>query len=64
LSSNQVAKSVNLDGLKNWVGKIPEDVLNNLNKLAPMLKFLGYDTKANPPNYENFYENLIIKQNI
>ena len=59
ISTDQVARAINLDGLNNWVGNIPQEVLNDLDLLAPMLKKLGYNTKENTPNYKNFSENLL-----
>ncbi|CAF1072324.1 unnamed protein product, partial [Brachionus calyciflorus] len=50
-SSDQVIKPVNLEALNSWVGKIPDDVTAQMDELAPMLRKLGYDPKANPPNY-------------
>ena len=50
-SSDQVVKPVNLEGLNAWVGKIPEEILSEIDKLAPLLKKLGYDTKSRNPNY-------------
>ncbi|CAG9805094.1 unnamed protein product [Chironomus riparius] len=51
-SSDQVIKAINLDALSKWVGKIPQDVVDEMAKLAPMLQIMGYDPYANPPNYE------------
>ena len=45
-------KAINLDALSKWVGNIPQDVVDEMAKLAPMLQILGYDPYANPPNYE------------
>lgn len=50
-STDQVIKPVNLEALSSWVGHIPDDVLADMDKIAPMLKRLGYDPDANPPNY-------------
>ncbi|EGT45552.1 hypothetical protein CAEBREN_13290 [Caenorhabditis brenneri] len=50
-SSDQVVKPVNLDALSKWVGTIPEDVVREMDSIAPMLRKLGYDPNANPPNY-------------
>ncbi|CAC35844.1 Protein-tyrosine sulfotransferase A [Caenorhabditis elegans] len=50
-SSDQVVKPVNLDALIKWVGTIPEDVVADMDSVAPMLRRLGYDPNANPPNY-------------
>lgn len=44
-------KPVNLDALSKWVGQIPDDVVQEMAKIAPMLSTLGYDPQANPPNY-------------
>lgn len=37
--------------MNKWVGNIPEDVKKDMAKIAPMLRTLGYDPEANPPNY-------------
>jgi protein-tyrosine sulfotransferase len=50
-SSDQVIKPVNLEALTSWVGKIPQDVLDQMDTIAPMLRRLGYDPVANPPKY-------------
>lgn len=50
-SSDQVIKPINLEALTKWVGHIPNDVRQEIDKLAPMLKKLGYDTKSNVPSY-------------
>ena len=50
-SADQVIKPVNLDGLYDWVGKIPIEILDELDTIAPMLKKLGYDTKSEKPDY-------------
>jgi len=50
-SSDQVIKPVNLDALSKWVGHIPDDVVQDMSNIAPMLAHFGYDPDANPPNY-------------
>jgi protein-tyrosine sulfotransferase len=50
-SSDQVIKPINLQALTAWVGQIPDDVLNQMDLIAPMLRRLGYDPFANPPKY-------------
>jgi protein-tyrosine sulfotransferase len=50
-SSDQVIKPINLEALSPWVGKIPADVVRDMDSVAPMLRKLGYDPNANPPNY-------------
>ncbi|KAK3587297.1 hypothetical protein CHS0354_034451 [Potamilus streckersoni] len=50
-STNQIIKPVNLEALSKWVGKIPKDVVKDMASIAPMLKTLGYDPNANPPDY-------------
>ena len=37
--------------MKSWVGKIPEDVLDDMAKIAPMLSTLGYDPHSKDPFY-------------
>ena len=51
------------------MGKIPEDVVDDMPKVAPMLRTLGYDPLANPPNYgkpdEQVADNTLhIQQNL
>ncbi|XP_039293013.1 protein-tyrosine sulfotransferase 1 [Nilaparvata lugens] len=50
-SSDQVIKPVNLEALQKWVGQMPDDVVADMAKIAPMLSRLGYDPHANPPKY-------------
>jgi len=50
-SSDQVIKPVNLEALSKWVGHIPEDVVEDMADVAPMLAHFGYDPEGNPPNY-------------
>jgi protein-tyrosine sulfotransferase len=50
-STDQVIKPVNLEALTTWVDKIPSNILDSLDTIAPMLKKLGYDTKSRSPNY-------------
>jgi len=50
-SSDQIIKPVNLAALTKWVGNIPEEVVNDMAEIAPMLSVLGYDPYANPPVY-------------
>ncbi|XP_055862286.1 protein-tyrosine sulfotransferase 1-like [Biomphalaria glabrata] len=50
-STDQVIKPVNIEALSKWVGALPDDVVQDMENIAPMLKTLGYDPKANPPNY-------------
>lgn len=50
-SSDQVIKPVNVEALTKWVGQIPSDVVRDMATIAPMLAKLGYDPRANPPNY-------------
>ncbi|CAG0914572.1 unnamed protein product [Notodromas monacha] len=52
-SSDQVIKPVNLEALTSWIGHVPEDVSDNLEKLAPMMKVLGYDPNDPNPTYGN-----------
>ncbi|KAK2178299.1 hypothetical protein NP493_548g00005, partial [Ridgeia piscesae] len=51
LSTDQVNKPVNTLALTKWVPHVPEDVRKQMEELAPMLKVLGYDPDAYPPNY-------------
>lgn len=57
-STDQVVKPINLAALASWVGKIPADVVRDMDLIAPMLRRLGYDPLANPPNYGNPDKNI------
>jgi len=50
-SSDQVVKPVNLEALSKWVDHIPDDVIEDMANIAPMLEKMGYDPNANPPKY-------------
>ncbi|VDN39126.1 unnamed protein product, partial [Gongylonema pulchrum] len=50
-STDQVIKPVNLDALNKWVGTFPDDIVQDMATIAPMLAELGYDPNANPPKY-------------
>ncbi|GFR15610.1 protein-tyrosine sulfotransferase [Trichonephila clavata] len=59
-STDQVIKPINTEALTKWVGHIPDDVVRDMPSLAPMLIALGYDPRANPPNYGQ-PDSLVIK---
>lgn len=42
---------MNLEALSKWVGHIPDDVVQDMANIAPMLEHFGYDPNANPPKY-------------
>lgn len=46
-----MVKPVNLEALSKWVGSIPDDVVQDMADIAPMLQTMGYDPNGNPPNY-------------
>lgn len=50
-STDQVIKPVNLEALTRWVGHIPGDVQEDMENIAPILRRLGYNPNANPPDY-------------
>ena len=50
-STDQVSKPVNVGALTKWVDYIPADVKRDIENIAPMLRRLGYDPHAYPPNY-------------
>jgi protein-tyrosine sulfotransferase len=52
-STDQIIKPINVDALSTWVGIIPNDVVNDMASVAPMLARLGYDPLANPPKYDS-----------
>jgi protein-tyrosine sulfotransferase len=49
--SDNIKKPLNSDSLYKWVNNIPQSVLVQLQKLAPMMKKLGYDIKSEKPKY-------------
>ncbi|XP_060086011.1 protein-tyrosine sulfotransferase 1-like [Ylistrum balloti] len=50
-SSDQVIRPVNVEALSRWVAHIPQQDKTDMATIAPMLKTLGYDPFANPPDY-------------
>jgi len=50
-SSDQVVKPINLEALTKWIGNIPEDVMNDMAEIAPMMIKLGYDPDNHKPDY-------------
>ena len=50
-ATDQVIKPVNLIGLTQWFGRLPNSLLDKIDKIAPMMGILGYDTKSKKPNY-------------
>ena len=44
----QVVKPLYVDSLNAWVGHLPEDVENEIEEIAPMIRILGYSTSKNP----------------
>lgn len=50
-SSDQVIKPINLEALTKWEGHIPDDVVQDMADIAPMLRVLGYNPYVNKGNY-------------
>ena len=50
-STDQVQRPLYLDSLNSWFGKIPNDVVRDMAKIAPMLKRIGYDPFDQTPKY-------------
>jgi len=50
---------VNQDALLSWVGSIPENVLQDINGLAPMLQRFGYDTSVRSPDYNKHLDPIL-----
>uniref|UniRef100_A0A7I4YB25 Protein-tyrosine sulfotransferase n=1 Tax=Haemonchus contortus TaxID=6289 RepID=A0A7I4YB25_HAECO len=60
-STSQVKEKVNEKALTTWFGCYPEVLLKKIDRLAPMLRKLGYDTSTDRPDYsafgrDDFYE--------
>jgi len=62
-TSDQVVKPVNLEALSKWVGMMPDDVVEDMANIAPMLEKMGYDPKGNPPNYGTPDEEVVKNTN-
>ena len=50
-SSDQIIQPVHTKALTDWVGSFPKRLLRDMDQVAPMLRWLGYDPEANPPKY-------------
>ncbi|VDM72336.1 unnamed protein product [Strongylus vulgaris] len=53
-STSQVKEKVNKKALTSWFGCYSDGVLKDIDKLAPLLRQLGYNTSAREPDYEEF----------
>ena len=51
-SNDRVIKKANKESLYDWQGRIPLDISQELDTIAPMMKKLGYDTKSERPDYK------------
>ena len=63
-SSDQIVNPVNIKALTEWVGTFPIRLLSTMDQTAPMLKVLGYDPNANPPNYGQADQEILNNTNI
>ena len=50
-SSDQIIKPINVDALTSWVGFYEDDLLDDMDSIAPMLSKLGYDPWDTKPSY-------------
>ncbi|KAK6741233.1 hypothetical protein RB195_009224 [Necator americanus] len=62
-STSQMKVNAHMKSLTSWFGFFSNNTLDKLDKLAPLLKKLGYDTSSHEPNYtiftvDDFYEKL------
>ncbi|RCN42750.1 hypothetical protein ANCCAN_11298 [Ancylostoma caninum] len=55
-STSQVKEKIYKKALTSWFGYFPDNILNDINTIAPMLRQLGYDTSARKPSYAKFAE--------
>ena len=50
-SSDQIIKPINVDALTSWVGFYDDDILDDMDSIAPMLRKFGYDPWNSKPSY-------------
>lgn len=50
-SSDQIIKPINIDALTTWVGFYEDDVLDDMDAIAPALRKFGYDPDDNEPEF-------------
>merc|ERR1712243_255262 len=50
-SSDQIIKPINVDALTSWVGFYDQDLLDDMDAVAPMLRKFGYDPDDSNPIY-------------
>ena len=50
-SSSQIVQPINIDALNTWVGFYDQEVLNNMDAIAPMLRKMGYNPEDHDPAY-------------
>ncbi|CAI5446150.1 unnamed protein product [Caenorhabditis angaria] len=53
-SASQVKNSINNEPLTSWFDCFDMELLSKLDRLAPFLKLLGYDTESDKPSYDYF----------
>ena len=51
--TDESLKPINVDTLNVWFDRIPQDLLDDMKNLAPVLTTLGYDPNNNHPDYAN-----------
>ena len=49
-----MSKQVHSEALTKWVGQIPDDILQDIETIAPMLKKMGYCSNSDQPNYASW----------
>ena len=50
-STDQVKEAINVNALYKWCHKLPPSVLEYTDRIAPIMKQLGYDTWKKRPDY-------------
>jgi protein-tyrosine sulfotransferase len=60
---NQIMEKKNFDrlidhSLNSWIEKIPDNLMKELEQVAPSLRKLGYDSYSKISNYDEIYEKL------
>lgn len=52
-----------MEALSKWVGHVPADVSDKIDKIAPMLSVFGYDTNCDAANYGTPDKELLERMN-
>lgn len=61
-STDQVKEAVNLRALYKWSERLSSSLMEHTNRIAPVMRTLGYDTRKKWPDYRKM-DSVVTKHN-